>query len=201
MWYWQSLPNWPPKCSIWLTKLGYIRPFVWFLIFILGGVPRKKHRVIICCIFTIASYTTIDQSIEPFFHVSDLATMAKSSQLSCSAPTPKVRKTDSAEQRRFLLWKTEFPWVFMDNECSCMCCSYCIDAKNNSFMTGCNKFKKDLLRKHATTVNHHAECIFILRNYPVLILICPHMAFMNMKPSAHTMDNQKPQNLVLSSSQ
>ena len=38
-----------------------------------------------------------------------------------------------------------------------MHCSYCIDVKkNNSFMTGCNKFKKDSLRKHTTTIDHHA---------------------------------------------
>ena len=38
-----------------------------------------------------------------------------------------------------------------------MRCSYCIDAKkHNSFTTGCNKFKKDSLKKHATTVDHRA---------------------------------------------
>ena len=43
----------------------------------------------------------------------------------------------------------------MDNKYSRMRCSYCIDTKkNNSFTTGCNKFKKDSLRKHATTVDH-----------------------------------------------
>ena len=40
----------------------------------------------------------------------------------------------------------------------------------------------------------------ILRSYPVVIVICPHTAFVNLKPSVHTMDNQKPQNLVSSSS-
>ena len=38
-----------------------------------------------------------------------------------------------------------------------MHCSYCIDAKkHNSFTKGCNKFKKDSLKKHATTVDHRA---------------------------------------------
>ena len=75
-----------------------------------------------------------------------------------AAPPPKVRKTDAAERRRFLSsWKTEFPWVFMDDECNGMRCSYCIDAKkHNSFTTACNKFKKDSLKKHATTVDHRA---------------------------------------------
>ena len=42
-----------------------------------------------------------------------------------------------------------------------MRCSYCIDAKkHNSFTTGCNKFKKDSLKKHATTVDHRAALEF-----------------------------------------
>ena len=74
------------------------------------------------------------------------------------SPAPKVRKTDAAERRRFLpSWKTEFPWLFVDEEYNGVRCSYCIDAKkHNSFTTGCNKFKKDSLKKHATTVDHRA---------------------------------------------
>ena len=74
------------------------------------------------------------------------------------SPAPKVRKTDAAEHRRFLpSWKTEFPWLFVDEEYNGVRCSYCIDAKtHNSFTTGCNKFKKDSLKKHATTVDHRA---------------------------------------------
>ena len=106
-----------------------------------------------CATRNHAHTTIIDRSI---VHVFDLATMAESSRASCSAPAPKVRKTDSVEKRRFLSsWKTEFPWVVMDDDCNHMICSYCVDAKkNNSFTTGCNKFKKDPLRKHALTIDH-----------------------------------------------
>ena len=37
-----------------------------------------------------------------------------------------------------------------------MRCSYCVDAKKNNSTTGGNKFKKDSLRKHSTTVNYCA---------------------------------------------
>ena len=82
--------------------------------------------------------------------------MVESSRGSYSAPAPKIRKTDSIEKRRFLSsWKTELPWVFMDDNCNHMICSYCIDMKkNNSFTTGYNKFKKDSHRKHTLTINH-----------------------------------------------
>ena len=98
-----------------------------------------------------AHTTIIDRSI---IHVFVLATMAESSRASCSASASKFRKTDSVEKRRFLSsWKMEFPWVVMDDDCNHMICSYCVDAKN-SFTTGCNKFKKDSLRKHAQTIDH-----------------------------------------------
>ena len=45
----------------------------------------------------------------------------------------------------------------MDKQCNGMCCHYCIDAgKHNAFTTGCCKYKKDALRKHAMTVDHRA---------------------------------------------
>ena len=94
---------------------------------------------------------TIDLcSYWPFFCHVEAIIMA-----STSGPPPKVRKTDSAESRRFLSsWKSEFPWLIMDSERNAMYCSYCIDAKKNFFTTGCNKFKKDSLKKHATTADH-----------------------------------------------
>ena len=38
-----------------------------------------------------------------------------------------------------------------------MFCQFCADAKKkNAFTTGCDKFKKDSLQKHALTQEHHA---------------------------------------------
>ena len=38
-----------------------------------------------------------------------------------------------------------------------MRCQYCQDsAKHNAFTTGCSKFKKDALKKHAATNDHRA---------------------------------------------
>ena len=53
-------------------------------------------------------------------------------------------------------WKNDFPWVIVVD--CLMRCQYCIEArKRNVFTTtGCDKFKKDTLRKHALTNDHRA---------------------------------------------
>ena len=72
-------------------------------------------------------------------------------------PLLKVQKIDSAENRRFLYsWKSEFPQLIMDSERNAMCCSYCVDSNKNAFTTGCNKFKKDSLKKHASIADHRS---------------------------------------------
>ena len=48
--------------------------------------------------------------------------------------------------------RTNFPWVIVMD--GLIHCQYCAEAKKNAF--SCNKFKKDLPRKHAITVDHCA---------------------------------------------
>ena len=63
----------------------------------------------------------------------------------------------SGERRHFMpSWKNEFPWVTAVN--GVMRCQYCIEAKKRNIFatTGCDKFKKDALRKHALTRDHRA---------------------------------------------
>ena len=75
------------------------------------------------------------------------------------AKRPRISSTDTtsvSEQRRFVpAWKSEFPWVVLVE--GAMRCQYCQDSgKHNVFTTGCSKFKKDVLKKHAATNDHHA---------------------------------------------
>ena len=62
---------------------------------------------------------------------------------------PRVSSVNStSDRRRFVpAWKSEFPWVVAGE--GVMRCQYCVDArKRNIFATmGCDKFKKDALKK------------------------------------------------------
>ena len=73
---------------------------------------------------------------------------------------PRVSSANSTiDRRRFIpAWKSEFPWVVTEE--GVMRCQYCVDArKRNIFATtGCDKFKKDALKKHAGT-NDHREAL------------------------------------------
>ena len=76
--------------------------------------------------------------------------------MASSGPAPKkLRVTE--ERRRFLpAWKSEYPWVFVNDGAMYCACEYCKDAgKNNAFTNGCLKFKKGALKKHVATVDHH----------------------------------------------
>ena len=71
---------------------------------------------------------------------------------------PRVSSVNStSDRRRFVpAWKSEFPWVVAGE--GVMRCQYCVDArKRNIFATtGCDKLKKDALKKHADTNDHRA---------------------------------------------
>ena len=70
-------------------------------------------------------------------------------------PTTKKSKLATSERRRFVPgWKNDYPWVFCKE--GRMFCQLCIDAKNNAFATGSDKFKKDSLQKYALTKKHRA---------------------------------------------
>ena len=78
--------------------------------------------------------------------------------MDAESPTPpaaKKPKVASSERRRFVPgWKNEYPWVLCKGR---MFCQLCMDAKKkNAFATGCDKFKKDSLQKHAQTQEHRA---------------------------------------------
>ena len=70
---------------------------------------------------------------------------------------PKVAQ----ERRRFVpAWKREYPWVYLNDSGTAMLCQYCLDAgKSNAFTAGCDKFKKDALRKHAVTTDHRSAVL------------------------------------------
>ena len=86
-------------------------------------------------------------------HVFDLATMAESSRASCSAPAPKVRKTDPTEKRCFLLsYFHGYLWTTIATVWSVLT----VLTRRTTSSQQVNKFKKDSLRKRALTVNHRA---------------------------------------------
>ena len=53
-------------------------------------------------------------------------------------------------------WKNDFPWVTVSD--GLMRCQYCTEVgKKNVFTTtGCDKLKKDVLKKHVLTNDHRA---------------------------------------------
>ena len=81
-------------------------------------------------------------------------------KMSESTESPSTAKKPRLEKRQFLLaWRNDYPWVVYDHAQSYqgMRCQYCIDAgKHNAFTRGCDKFKKDVLSKHALTADHRA---------------------------------------------
>ena len=75
---------------------------------------------------------------------------------SSTPPAAKKPKVASSERRRFVPgWKNDYPWVLCKE--GRMFCELCMDTKKkNAFATGCDKFKKDSLQKHAQTQEHRA---------------------------------------------
>ena len=74
-------------------------------------------------------------------------------------PSKRAKTVEVAfcARRRFMpSWKNDFPWVTVSD--GLMRCQYCTEAgKRNVFTTtGCDKLKKDALRKHALTNDHVA---------------------------------------------
>ena len=96
-----------------------------------------------------------------------LATMSASTSGCESAPAAKRTKTATSKgasgvRRRFMpSWMNDFPWVTVSD--GLMCYQHCTEAGKNVFTTtGCDKLKKDALRKHALTnegrKKGHAAC-------------------------------------------